>query len=145
MIKQFIKVLIFIFFFTNHSFAQLALSKVKIEIGSKTLIAEIAETDEEQEEGLMHRDTLGKDQGMLFLFEEGSTPCFWMKDTKIPLSIAFINKVNMIVKIEDMQPLTEKEHCSGSPVVLALEVNQGWFKDNNIKTGDKILSIKRVN
>jgi hypothetical protein len=68
-----------------------------------------------------------------------------MKDTKIPLSIAFINKDNMIVKIEDMQPLTEKEHCSGSPVVLALEVNQGWFKDNNIKAGDKILSIKRIN
>jgi uncharacterized membrane protein (UPF0127 family) len=145
MIKQFIKILIFIFLFTNNSVAQLALSKVKIEIGSKTLIAEIAETDEEQEQGLMNRDILGKDQAMLFLFEEGSTPCFWMKDTKIPLSIAFINKDNTIVKIEDMQPLTENEHCSGSPIVLGLEVNQGWFKDNNIKVGDKILSIKRVN
>jgi hypothetical protein len=121
------------------------LSKVKIEIGTKTLIAEIAETDEEQEEGLMHRDTLAKDHGMLFLFEDGSTPCFWMKDTKIPLSIAFINKENTIVKIEDMQPLTENEHCSGSPIVLGLEVNQGWFKENNIKAGDKILSIKRIN
>jgi uncharacterized membrane protein (UPF0127 family) len=145
MIKQFIKILILIFLFTNNSVAQLALSKVKIEIGSKTLIAEIAETDEEQEQGLMNRDILGKDQAMLFLFEEGSTPCFWMKDTKIPLSIAFINKDNTIVKIEDMQPLTENEHCSGSPIVLGLEVNQGWFKDNNIKVGDKILSIKRVN
>jgi uncharacterized membrane protein (UPF0127 family) len=145
MIKEFIKTLILVFLFTNHSAAQVSLSKVKIEIGTKTLIAEIAETDEEQEEGLMHRDTLAKDHGMLFLFEDGSTPCFWMKDTKIPLSIAFINKENTIVKIEDMQPLTENEHCSGSPIVLGLEVNQGWFKENNIKAGDKILSIKRIN
>jgi len=145
MIKEFIKILIFVFLFINYSIAQTSLSKVKIEIGSKTLIAEIAETDEEQEEGLMHRDTLAKDHGMLFLFEDGSTPCFWMKDTKIPLSIAFINKENIIVKIEDMQPLTENEHCSGSPIVLGLEVNQGWFKENNIKAGDKIISIKRIN
>ena len=145
MIKEFIKTLILVFLFTNHSVAQVSLSKVKIEIGTKTLIAEIAETDEEQEEGLMHRDTLAKDHGMLFLFEDGSTPCFWMKDTKIPLSIAFINKENTIVKIEDMQPLTENEHCSGSPIVLGLEVNQSWFKENNIKAGDKILSIKRIN
>ena len=84
--KHIIKILIFIFLFTNISFAQL--SKVQIEIGAKKLIAEIAETDEEQSEGLMNRPALGKDNGMLFIFEEGSTPCFWMKDTQIPLSIS---------------------------------------------------------
>ena len=93
----------------------------------------------------MNRPTLGKDNGMLFIFEEGSTPCFWMKDTQIPLSIAFISKTNTIVRITDMQPLSLTEHCSGQPIVLALEVNQGWFEQNNIKVGDKILSIKRVN
>jgi uncharacterized membrane protein (UPF0127 family) len=129
--KQIIKILILTFLLTNSSFAQL--SKVQIEIGSKKLIAEIAETDEEQSEG------------MLFIFEEGSSPCFWMKDTQIPLSIAFINKTNTIVKIADMQPLSLTEHCSGQPIVLALEVNKGWFEQNNIKVGDKILTIKRVN
>ena len=93
----------------------------------------------------MNRLTLGKDNGVLFIFEEGSSPCFWMKDTQIPLSIAFINKTNTIVKIADMQPLSLTEHCSGQPIVLALEVNKGWFEQNNIKVGDKILTIKRVN
>jgi len=123
--KQIIKILILTFLLTNSSFAQL--SKVQIEIGSKKLIAEIAETDEEQSEGLMNRPALGKE------------------DTQIPLSIAFINKTNTIVKITNMQPLSLTEHCSGQPIVLALEVNQGWFEQNNIKVGDKILSIKRVN
>ncbi|CAN1597856.1 COG1430 Uncharacterized conserved protein [Candidatus Pelagibacterales bacterium] len=141
--KQIIKILIIIFLLTNSSFAQL--SKVQIEIGSKKLIAEIAETDEEQSEGLMNRSTLGKDNGMLFIFEEGSSPCFWMKDTQMPLSIAFIDKTNTIVKIADMQPLSLTEHCSGQPIILALEVNKGWFEQNNIKVGDKILTIKRVN
>jgi uncharacterized membrane protein (UPF0127 family) len=141
--KNIAKILIFTFFLINSSFAQL--SKVQIEIGTKKLIAEIAETDEEQSEGLMNRPALGKDNGMLFIFEEGSTPCFWMKDTQIPLSIAFISKTNTIVKIADMQPLSLTEHCSGQPIVLALEVNKGWFEQNNIKVGDKILSIKRIN
>jgi uncharacterized membrane protein (UPF0127 family) len=141
--KNITKILIFTFFLINSSFAQL--SKVQIEIGTKKLIAEIAETDEEQSEGLMNRQALGKDNGMLFIFEEGSTPCFWMKDTRIPLSIAFISKTNTIVKIADMQPLSLTEHCSGQPIVLALEVNKGWFEQNNIKVGDKIFSIKRIN
>jgi uncharacterized membrane protein (UPF0127 family) len=141
--KNIIKILILTFFLIDTSFAQL--SKVKIEIGTKKLIAEIAETDEEQSEGLMNRQALGKDNGMLFIFEEDSTPCFWMKDTQIPLSIAFISKTNTIVKIVDMQPLSLTEHCSGQPVVLALEVNKGWFEQNNIKVGDKIFSIKRIN
>ena len=141
--KNIAKILIFTFFLINSSFAQL--SKVQIEIGTKKLIAEIAETDEEQNEGLMNRQALEKDNGMLFIFEESSTPCFWMKDTQIPLSIAFISKTNTIVKIVDMQPLSLTEHCSGQPIVLALEVNKGWFEQNNIKVGDKILSIKRIN
>jgi len=82
---------------------------------------------------------------MLFIFEEGSNPCFWMKDTTIPLSLAFIDKENKIVKIVDMTPLSLIEHCSGQPVNLALEVNQGWFQQNNIRVGEKILSIKKVN
>ena len=83
--KQIIKILILTLLLANNSFAQL--SKVQIEIGTKKLIAEIAETDEEQSEGLMNRPALAKDSGMLFIFEEGSSPCFWMKDTQIPLSI----------------------------------------------------------
>jgi uncharacterized membrane protein (UPF0127 family) len=141
--KLTLKILILSFLVTTSSFAQL--SKVQIEVKDKKLIAEIAETDEEQSEGLMNRTSLGKNNGMLFLFEEGSSPCFWMKDTKIPLSIAFISKSNTIVKITNMEPLSLKEHCSGEPIVLALEVNQGWFEENNIKVGDKILNIKRIN
>jgi uncharacterized membrane protein (UPF0127 family) len=141
--KLTLKILILSFLVTTCSFAQF--SKVQIEVKDKKLIAEIAETDEEQSEGLMNRTSLGKNNGMLFLFEEGSSPCFWMKDTKIPLSIAFISKSNTIVKITNMEPLSLKEHCSGEPIVLALEVNQGWFEENNIKVGDKILNIKRIN
>ncbi|MBM5786840.1 MAG: DUF192 domain-containing protein [Candidatus Fonsibacter sp.] len=137
-----------VFFFTLIFFQDISSSqiqKVRIEIKDKFLIAEIAATDEEQSEGLMNRSSLGKNEGMLFIFEEGSNPCFWMKDTTIPLSLAFIDKENKIVKIVDMTPLSLTEHCSGQPVNLALEVNQGWFQQNNIRVGEKILSIKRVN
>jgi uncharacterized membrane protein (UPF0127 family) len=127
---------------TSNAYADL--DKVKIIIGSKVLIVESAETQEDEAQGLMNRKSLGQNEGMMFLFEEGSLPCFWMKNTLIPLSIAFVDRDNVIVKIEDMQPETENEHCSGKPVVFAIEVNQGWFKNNNINVGDKIDSISHV-
>jgi len=141
--KFFIILFFNLIFFQDISLSQI--QKVRIEIKDKFLIAEIAATDEEQSEGLMNRSSLGKNEGMLFIFEEGSNPCFWMKDTTIPLSLAFIDKENKIIKIVDMTPLSLVEHCSGQPVNLALEVNQGWFQQNNIRVGEKILSIKKVN
>ena len=113
--------------------------KKTITIGDKTLIVEIADTAEKRQTGLMYRKSLGEDEGMLFIFPEEDFHSFWMKNTLIALSIAFIKEDGTIVQIEDMEPQTETAHPSKFPVKYALEVNKGWFKEHNITTGDKII------
>jgi uncharacterized protein len=98
---------------------------------------EIADTPAEQEYGLMGRTALAPDGGMLFVFDQDQPLSFWMKDTLIPLSIAFINSEGTIVDIQDMQPLDETPHDSAAPAQYALEVNQGFFAANGIQVGDQ--------
>ncbi len=86
----------------------------------------------------MGRKHLGKDQGMLFIFEKEDYHGFWMKDTQIPLSIAFIDKEGRIVRITDMKPLTLETHIPPQPILYALEMKKGWFSANGIKVGDVI-------
>jgi uncharacterized membrane protein (UPF0127 family) len=102
------------------------------------LYVEIADTPEKQETGLMHRTALAADQGMLFVFPGATTIPFWMRDTLLPLSIAFIAGDGTIVDIQDMQPLDETLHNPARPYVYALEVNQGYFRQHRVAVGNQV-------
>ena len=99
---------------------------------------EIADTSEERERGLMGRTALAEDAGMLFVFGREQQLSFWMKDTLIPLSIAYIDARGHIVDIQDMQPLDETPHPSAAPAKYALEVNQGFFEERGIQVGNRV-------
>lgn len=106
--------------------------------GEVALQVELARTDAEQQKGLMFRKTMPADQGMLFVFEREQHLGFWMKNTYLPLSIAFLNADFVIVDIQDMMPLDEKTHLSAAPALYALEMNQGWFREHKIGIGAKL-------
>ncbi len=112
------------------------LLKIPLYIKGKEIRVEVARTSEERAVGLMGRKALGREEGMLFIFEEEGYHSFWMKDTLIPLSIAFIDREGRIVKITDMKPRTLTTHSPPQPILYALEMNQGWFSKNGIKVGD---------
>ena len=99
---------------------------------------EIADAPDEQQTGLMGRPALAEDSGMLFVFNDEQQRSFWMKDTLIPLSIAFIDSQGRIVDIQYMQPLDETPHLSAAPAQYALEVNQGFFTARGIQVGDTV-------
>ncbi len=112
-------------------------------INDKKIRVEIVDSKEERQKGLMFRDKLDPDNGMLFIFENTRILSFWMKNTFIPLSIAFIDTNCSIVRITDMSPLSEDTfYSSVYPVKYALEVNRGWFKLNHIKVGDKVKGLE---
>src|ERR1700724_1076074 len=116
----------------------------ELKISNKPVTAEIADTPQASENGLMFRDSLPEDHGMLFIFEQPKKASFWMKNTKIPLSIAFIDSAGKILEIKSMNPLDETVVPSGSDqVAYALEVNQGWFARHAISSGSKIDGIPR--
>jgi uncharacterized membrane protein (UPF0127 family) len=96
---------------------------------------EVAQTEQQRNLGLMHRKTLGQNAGMWFVFDRSHPYCFWMKNTLIPLSIAFVNENNVIVDLFDMKPLSETPVCATQAVLYALEVNQGWFDQHRIVPG----------
>jgi uncharacterized membrane protein (UPF0127 family) len=102
------------------------------------LFVEVADSPEERTRGLMFRESLPEDQGMLFVFEQEGNHSFWMKDTTIPLSIVFIEGEGEIIGIQDMEPLSEELHAPGEPYLYAVEVNQGWFQRNGISTGSGV-------
>jgi hypothetical protein len=112
--------------------------KVPIYLKNKEIWVEVAKTPEERTRGLMGRKHLGKDEGMLFIFEKEDYHGFWMKDTQIPLSIAFIDKEGRIVRITDMKPLTLETHNPPQPILYALEMKKGWFSANGLKVGDTL-------
>ncbi len=107
-----------------------------LKIGSYVLKVEIARSPEERKTGLMGRKKLPENQGMLFVFDHEQKLSFWMKNTSIPLSIAYISKAGEIKGIHKMQPFSTRSVHSGRSVLYALEVNQGYFEKRNIKTGD---------
>jgi hypothetical protein len=111
-------------------------SLLALTIKGKTIKVEVARTEKEKERGLMFRERLGKDRGMLFVYEGEEIRPFWMKNTRLPLSIAFIDKGGKIVDIQDMEPFSLQTHISVYPAKYALEMNQGWFERNGIKVGD---------
>ena len=113
-----------------------SLLKIPLYFHHKEIWVEVARTPEERNHGLMARKHLGKDEGMLFIFEREDYHGFWMKDTLIPLSIAFIDKEGRIVWMTDMKPQTLDSHVPPRPILYALEMNKGWFSSCGIKSGD---------
>ena len=105
---------------------------------NKEIWVEVAITPEERAKGLMGRKYMGKDDGMLFIFEKEDYHSFWMKNTFIPLSIAFIDKNGRIVSIQDMEPLSLQSHTPPEPILYALEMKKGWFSKYGIKEGDVV-------
>ncbi|MBC7405237.1 MAG: DUF192 domain-containing protein [Cytophaga sp.] len=118
--------------------AQTKLPIKPLSIGIYAIQAEVAATDAARQQGLMMRPKMGASEGMVFDFQAPAGVCMWMKNTLIPLSVAFIDSEGIIVNIEDMQPETTDSHCAKKVVRYALEMNQGWFKQKSIKPGIKI-------
>ena len=112
--------------------------RTKLQAGAHVFEVEVARTPQQHMRGLMERTHLDDNAGMLFIFPKKDRHCFWMKNTLIPLSIAFLADDGAIVNIEDMKPQSLDSHCSARPVRFALEMNQGWFAKRAIKPGTKI-------
>jgi len=115
-----------------------------LKIGRHPLRAEVASTPDERQAGLMHRRSLGEDQGMVFVFERPGLWGMWMKNTFIPLSVAFIDESGRILNIEDMEPHTEDSHNAIAPARYALEMNKGWFTKRGIRPGQKVEGLQRL-
>lgn len=120
------------------------LPTAQLKIGQHVVHVEVAATDESRSYGLMNRTSLPPDHGMLFVFDSPGTGCFWMKNTPLPLSIAFIDAQGAIVNIARMQPYSLDTHCPAKPVQYALEMEQGWFKDHQIKAGAVVSGLPSV-
>lgn len=113
-----------------------------LRVGGYPITVEVALTPEEQALGLMHRQHLDPDCGMLFGYDQPQTLSFWMRDTHIPLSIAFIDDEGRIAGLEDLEPLDERSTTSSRPCRWALEVNRGWFQERNIGIGALISGLE---
>jgi uncharacterized membrane protein (UPF0127 family) len=116
---------------------------VPLTIGGHKLMAEVAATPEDRHTGLMHRFSLKPDHGMVFVFEREEPQAFWMKNTFIPLSIAFIARDGRIVSIDDMAPQDERTHWSSAPALYALEMRKGWFAERGIRAGDRVNGLPK--
>jgi uncharacterized protein len=118
---------------------QPTLPKVDIQAGLHVIRAEVAADGTTRMFGLMMRERLGPNEGMLFVFDDKAAHCFWMRNTLLPLSIAFIEDDGSIVNIADMAPKTEDSHCPTRPVRYALEMEQGWFAKRGLQAGSKLV------
>lgn len=116
---------------------QTQLPRTTLSIGIHQIEAQVASTHEETSTGLMYRKEMPQSEGMLFVFPQSNRLCFWMKNTLIPLTAAFIAEDGSIVNLENMKPQTTESHCASKPVRFVLEMNQGWFSKRGIKPGFK--------
>jgi len=123
---------------------QPALPTTKLSAGIHMIQAEVANTMGTRSQGLMQRKSMAQGAGMVFVFDELAAHCMWMKNTLIPLSVAFIDERGEIANIADMQPLDETTHCAARPVRYALEMNQGWFKKRGISPGMPIKGLEQL-
>ena len=117
------------------------LPRVPLQVGDLPVIAEVAADNASRSQGLMFRQALSPNQGMLFVFPEAGNVCFWMKNTLLPLSIAFIDAKGRIINLADMQPLSLDPHCAAAPTRYALEMEQGWFKQNGVEPGVQVQGL----
>jgi uncharacterized membrane protein (UPF0127 family) len=116
------------------------LRKIELQAGMHRVQAQLAVSEDERATGLMHVREMPQHEGMLFVFEQAGQQCFWMRNTLLPLSIAFLRDDGSIVNIAEMKALDDKtNHCSAEPVRFALEMNAGWFAKRGMKAGSKLL------
>jgi uncharacterized membrane protein (UPF0127 family) len=117
---------------------QLNLPRVKLAAGMHVIDAQVAATPDQRMTGLMHRKEMPQHEGMLFVFDSPAQQCFWMKNTLLPLSVAFLADDGTIVNIDEMQAQSLESHCSAKPVRYVLEMNKGWFARKGIKAGARL-------
>ncbi len=118
--------------------AQMNLARAQLRAGMHLLDVQLAQTAQERQIGLMFRKEMPQHEGMLFLFEQPATQCFWMRNTLIPLTAAFLADDGTIVNLADMKPQSDDSHCSANPVRYVLQMNQGWFARRNIQAGYRL-------
>jgi len=124
--------------------AQNAMPVLELNAGFHRIEAEVAASDQNRQVGLMNRQAMPQQHGMLFVFTQPNTHCMWMRNTLIPLSVAFIDDEGYIINIEDMKPQTEDNHCARQPARYALEMNLGWFAQRGIKPGIKLGGLDKA-
>ncbi len=134
---------IFLVFFLSASVsAETPVNQLKI--SGHTLLAEVAHTHATRSQGLMFRQSMGENSGMLFVFPYTGHQSMWMMNTHIPLSVAFLDERGRILNIDDMVPHTRTAHSSAGAAKYALEMNLGWFKTRNIKVGTPVMGLEKV-
>lgn len=123
--------------------AEAPLPARQVKVAGHALRVEVAATIEQRMKGLMFREKLGADDGMLFVFDEPGYHAMWMKNTPLPLSVAFVDGAGAILNILDMEPHTLDQHAAAGPAVYAIETNKGWFAKRRIKAGDKVTGLPK--
>jgi uncharacterized protein len=123
--------------------AQAPLPVTQVKIAGHALRVEVAVTDAQRSRGLMHRDKLAKNDGMLFVFDDPGYHTMWMMNTLIPLSVAFVDGEGRILNILDMEPQTLDPHAAAGPARYAVETNKGWFAQRRIKAGDLVTGLPK--
>lgn len=123
---------------------QAQLPLVELFAGMHRIEAEVAATPESRQIGMMQRTVMPSQRGMLFVFPEVVRHCMWMRNTLLPLSVAFLDQNGRIINVEDMQPKTEDNHCARKPARYALEMNLGWFKSRGLGAGFAITGIEKA-
>ena len=114
---------------------------ITLSAGMHLIKAEVAATEKQRAQGLMHREKLGPNAGMVFVFGAPARVCMWMKNTPLPLSVAFLDRKGVVLNIADMHPNTTTSHCSNHPAHYALEMDQGWFAKKGIKPGSVVKGL----
>lgn len=130
-----------IFFGMSASPVAAELPAIPLTVGPQSITAEVAADDASRSKGLMFRESLPDNHGMLFVFDRADQYCFWMKNTPLPLSIAFIGEDGRIINLADMQPLSLDAHCALAPARYALEMKQDWFKNHQIAPGTALQGL----
>jgi uncharacterized membrane protein (UPF0127 family) len=120
---------------------QTNLPRIKVQAGMYQIDTQVAQTPEQRSIGLMYRSEMPQHEGMLFVFEQPATQCFWMKNTLLPLTAAFVADDGTIVNLADMKPQSTDAHCSDKPVRFVLEMHQGWFVKKGLKAGSRLSGV----
>ncbi|HXS52587.1 MAG TPA: DUF192 domain-containing protein [Usitatibacter sp.] len=123
--------------------ADARLPTATLKIGSQALKVEVAASDAQRERGLMFRKAMPRDEGMLFVFDDPGYYAMWMKNTLIPLSVAFVDRDGNILNIADMEPQTLDSHLANGPALYAIETNKGWFEAHKVHAGDKVTGLPK--
>ena len=123
--------------------AQAQMPRIELSASFHRIDAEVAADQQNRMQGLMNRRSMATNQGMLFVFTHPDRHCMWMRNTLLPLSVAFLDEQGRILNIENMKPQTENNHCASSPARFALEMNQGWFASKGIKVGQRIGGVEK--